>query len=80
MLCFFFFPDVSAGMLAWSFGTAGMLAWCFGITDYAYIIEKGMPNFFPADFIGYKNLNSYAAVHYTVSYVSLIDVQVDSRT
>jgi hypothetical protein len=34
--------------------------------------------YFPADFIDYKNLNSYAAVHYTVSYVSLIGVQVDS--
>jgi len=57
-----------------------MLAWSFGTADCAYIIEKGMPNFFPADFIDSKNLNSYAAVHYIVSYVSLIDVQVDSRT
>ena len=57
-----------------------MLAWSFGTADCAYIIEKGMPNFFPADFIEYNNLNSYAAVHYTMSYVSLIDVQVDSRT
>ena len=57
-----------------------MLAWSFGTADCAYIIEKGMPNFFPADFIDYKNLNSYAAVHYTVSYVSLIGVQVDSHT
>ena len=57
-----------------------MLAWSFGTADCAYIIEKGMPNFFPADFIDYKNLNSYVAVHYTMSYVSLIDVQVDSRT
>jgi len=44
------------------------------------LLRKACPIFFPADFIGYKNLNSYAAVHYTVSYVSLIGVQVDSHT
>ena len=58
-----------------------MLEWSFGTANCAYIIEIGMPNFFfSADFMDYRNLNSYAAVHYIVSYVSLIGVQVDSHT